>query len=115
MRKTNLKLAIAVSSLTFGLGHIVNLLNGRAVPETLMQMCNAVAIGFLFTIIFYKTKSLWPCIITHSACNTLSGFANVDAAPAWHSIAGSTFLCVVSLTYALYIINKTKNIHDELY
>lgn len=108
MCKTNVKQAIIISSVTFGFGHIVNLLNGRDIPETLMQICYAVAIGFLFTIIFYKGKSLWPCIVTHSACNSLSAFANTEDAPIWHGIVGSLFLCVASLAYAVYIIYKTK-------
>ncbi|MBQ1171665.1 MAG: CPBP family intramembrane metalloprotease [Lachnospiraceae bacterium] len=108
MCKTNIRRAIIISSVTFGFGHIVNLLNGRDIPETLMQICYAVAIGFLFTIIFYKGKSLWPCIITHSVINSLSAFANTEDAPIWHGIAGSFFLCVVSLAYAVYIIYKTK-------
>lgn len=106
--KDNIKLAIIISSVTFGLGHIVNLLNGRDIPETLMQICYAVAIGFVFTIIFYKGKSLWPCIIAHGVVNSLSVFANTDAAPAWHGIAGSIFLCVVSLAYAAYLIIATR-------
>lgn len=111
MCKKNVKPAVIISSVTFGLGHIVNLLNGREILETLMQICYAAAIGFLFTIIFYKAKSLWPCIITHSACNCFSAFANTEGAPTWHNIAGGLFLCLVSLSYAVYIIitNKTKD------
>lgn len=52
MSKTSVKSAILVSSLTFGMGHIVNLLNGRDVLETLLQLCYACAIGFVFVIIF---------------------------------------------------------------
>lgn len=108
MCKDNVKRAIIVSSITFGFGHIVNLLNGKEIPETLMQVCYAVAIGFLFTIIFYKGKSLWPCIITHSVVNSLSVFANEEAVPVWGGIARSIFLCVVSLGYVIYILKKTK-------
>ncbi len=50
MYKNNIKLAIFVSSITFGMGHIVNLLNGRDLIPTLLQICYATAIGFLFTI-----------------------------------------------------------------
>lgn len=106
--RTNVKQAIFISSVTFGFGHIINLLNGKDIPETLMQICYAVAIGFLFTIIFYKTKSLLPCIITHSACNSFSAFANTEGAPSWHGIAGCIFLCLVSLSYAVYIIHTPK-------
>lgn len=104
MCKTNVNQAIVISSVTFGFGHIVNLLNGSDIPETLMQMCYAVAIGFVFTIIFYKGKSLWPCIITHSVINSLSILANVEATTVTRDIISCIFLCVVSIGYALYII-----------
>lgn len=104
---TNVRNAIVISSVTFGVGHIVNLLNGRDIPETLIQICYAIAIGFLFTIIFYRGKSLWPCIITHSAINSLSVFARKDAATIQGQIAGGAFLCIVSVGYALYILKKT--------
>lgn len=106
--RTNVKQAVVISSVTFGIGHIVNLLNGRDIPETVMQICYAVAIGFLFTILFLRGKSLWPCILTHSAINSLSAFANDSGAPKWHTIAGSAFLCLVSLAYAVYILCTTK-------
>lgn len=107
--KDNIKTAIIISSVTFGFGHIVNLLNGREVAATLLQVCYAIAIGFVFTIIFYKGKCLWPCIITHSVVNSLSAFANRENAPAWHGIVGCIFICVVSYAYAAYILSRTKN------
>ena len=106
--KDNLKTAIIISSVTFGLGHIVNLLNGREVVETLLQVCYAVAIGFVFTIVFYKGKSLWPCILIHSLINSLSAFANKEGAPEWRGIVGSVFIIVVALGYAAYIMKRTK-------
>lgn len=52
--KDSIKQAILISSVTFGIGHIVNLLNGAEMFSTLLQICYATAIGFLFTIIFYR-------------------------------------------------------------
>ena len=106
--RTSVKQAVVISSVTFGIGHIVNLLNGRDIPETILQICYAVAIGFQSTILFLRGKSLWPCILTHSAINSLSAFANAGGAPAWHGIAGSAFLCLVSLAYVWYILRATK-------
>lgn len=104
--KTSVKQAVIISSITFGFGHIVNLLNGRDIPETLLQICYASAIGFLFTILFYKGKSLWPCIITHGVINSLSVFANENAVTMQKHLAGSIFLCIVSIGYALYILKR---------
>ncbi len=104
--KTNVKQAVVISSITFGVGHIVNLLNGRDIPETLLQVCYAVAIGFLFTIIFYKGKSLWPCIITHGVINSLSVFASGNEITIYEQMAGCIFVCIVSTGYALYLLKK---------
>lgn len=100
----NLKTGILVSSLTFGLGHIVNLLNGADLLPTLLQICYASAIGFLFVVIFYKGKSLIPCIITHSIVNSLSIFGAEGSRT--EEIITSFVLCVVSLGYGLWIWKK---------
>ena len=77
MAKSNVKSAIIVSSITFGIGHIVNLLNGADFIPTLLQICYAMAIGYLFVTIFYKSKSLIPCIVAHCFINASSIF-NVE-------------------------------------
>ena len=105
MEKDNVKTAIIVSSITFGIGHVVNLLNGAALIPTLMQMCYAVAIGYLFVIIFYKSKSLIPCIIAHAVINSLSIF-NVENKLSIYIIP--VFLIVASLLYAAYIKKTIK-------
>lgn len=101
-RKEKLKQAILISSLTFGIGHIINLLNGAELFSTLLQICYAVAIGFLFTVLFYKSQSLIPCIITHSAINSLSAFS--VAPPPIYEIVSSILLIIVSLGYAVWLI-----------
>ena len=103
MAKDNVKLAIAVSSITFGIGHIVNLLNGADLVPTLMQIGYATAIGYLFVVIFHKSKSLIPCIVAHSLNNALSIF-NVDNNVSLY--VAPIFLMIVPVIYAIYI-NKT--------
>ena len=105
MAKDNLKSAIIVSSITFGLGHIVNLLNGADLVPTLMQICYAVALGYLFVVIFYKSKSLVPCIVTHIVIDVLSVF-NVENSLSVYIIP--VFLIVVSVGYAIYINKRVK-------
>lgn len=76
--KDNIKSAVIISSVTFGIGHIINLFNGSGMNlvNNLCQIVFAIAIGFLLVTIFYRGGSLLPCIIVHSAINTLSTFAN---------------------------------------
>ena len=103
MEKDNVKSAIIVSSITFGIGHIVNLLNGADLVPTLLQICYAISIGYLFVIIFYKSKSLVPCIITHCLVNSLSIFSVENSTYLYIS---SLFLIIVPVAYAIYINKK---------
>ena len=66
--------AIIISAVTFGMGHIVNVLTGHSGIETIVQMLFAVAIGFLYTFVYYKGGSLIPVIISHSMIDALSVF-----------------------------------------
>ena len=103
MAKSSVKSAVIVSSVTFGAGHIINLLNGADFLPTLMQICYATAIGYLFVVIFNKSSSLVPCIITHSLVNSLSVFNTENAVSLY---VAPVFLTVVPIIYALYINKK---------
>ena len=76
--KDNIKSAVVLSSVTFGIGHIINLFNGSGMDlvNNLYQIVFAIAVGFLLVTIFYRGGSLLPCILVHTAINTLSTFAN---------------------------------------
>ena len=113
MAKDNIKSAIIVSSVTFGIGHIVNLINGSGMDlfSNLMQIIYASAAGFLFTIIFYKVKSLWPCIITHGLVNASSVFVNVKTLTKTQEIIVMFVWTVISVAYAIYIL-KLKEIDE---
>lgn len=101
LAKDNLQQAIIISSITFGIGHIVNLLNGADLIPTLLQIAYAISAGYLFTILFHKTGTLIPCIITHSTLNSLSAF--VVERSLMMDYAAAAFLVVVPLCYAWYL------------
>ena len=105
MAKNNVKSAIIVSALTFGIGHIINLLNDAELIPTLFQICYAAAIGYLFVVIFHKSKSLVPCIIAHGVFNSL-GIFNEGNKLSLYIVP--VFLVVVSLGYAFYINKRVK-------
>lgn len=110
MAKNGVKSAIIVSSVMFGIGHIVNLINGSGAEllPNLLQVAYAMAAGFMFVMIFYKTKSLLPCIITHGVFNALSVFVNEAAMTSQRNIISCLFMVVISGAYALYIAYMIK-------
>jgi membrane protease YdiL (CAAX protease family) len=103
MEKQNVKGAIHISAITFGIGHVVNLLNGADLIPTLIQICYAISIGYLFVIMFHKSKSLIPCIITHSITNSLSIF-NVENTLSQY--IAPLVLTILPILYALYLIKS---------
>lgn len=109
MAKDNLKSAIVVSSLTFGIGHIINLFNGAELVSTLCQIVGAVGFGFMCVMIFIKSKSLLPCIITHSVFNMLSVFT--PETEILTTIIVSAIIFIITVGYGVYLhLNNRNNV-----
>ena len=109
MEKDNLHTAIIVSAVTFGVGHIVNLANTADVLSVLLQVCYAIAIGFMYTIFVYKGRSLWPCIASHMFVNGTSVFA-LEEGPFSRLVeavfkSGDTALVQASSTVLIIVIS----------
>lgn len=101
MRRTgSVTAAVIVSAVTFGMGHIVNLLSGQATVDTLLQIVFAVAWGFLLTYAYYKGGSLLACILIHGIIDAASVFSR-------DNVVGDTVFMVativVAIVYCLYL------------
>ena len=97
--------AIIVSSVTFGIGHIVNLFNGSGAEllPNLLQVIYAMAAGFMFVMIYYRTRSLIPCIVTHGVFNALSIFSNEAGMTDQRQIISCVLITIIAGGYALYL------------
>lgn len=111
LAKDNVKSAIIISSITFGVGHIINLFSSgfNNLLPNICQVFYAMAVGFLFVIMFYKGGSLIACIITHSLVNALSVFQNTQAINSLTEILISIAIIAVSITYSLILLKTLKN------
>ncbi len=111
MKQNGVKSAVIVSSITFGIGHIVNLINGSGadLASNILQVIYAVAVGFAFVMIFCKTKSLIPCILTHGIFNALSAFSDEAVITPQRSLISGTLITLIAGGYALYIALALKD------
>ena len=105
LSKDKAAVAIIVSAVTFGIGHIVNLFTGQASFETVIQIIFAISWGFILTMVCYKGGSIIPCIIAHSMIDVLSLFGADNEIVDWIYI-GTTI--VVAIVYCTYL-GKMKN------
>lgn len=111
--KQNITQAVIISSVTFGIGHFVNLLNGYNLLENILQVIFAVAVGFMLVFIFLRTHSIISCIVFHGFNNSMTAFAtgnflisrfgekNAD-------IIGISINLVIVIAYMIYIIRLPK-------
>ena len=113
--KDNIKSAVIISSVTFGIGHIINLFNGSgmALVNNLCQIVFAVAVGFLLVTIFSRGGSLLPCILIHSAINTLGTFANDANLTTETHLFHLATLIVITVAYTLILTRTLPKAQQE--
>ena len=112
MEKDGRTAAVIVSSVTFGVGHIVNLLLGAELLSTALQLVEATALGFCFTAIFMVTGSLLPCILSHTFINCTSFFA-LDPTPTGR-IVTCLIVTVVAVSYGAWLLKKNGVLYFEM-
>lgn len=114
LKKDNVKTAIIISSVTFGIGHLINLFSSgfNNLLPNICQVFYAMAVGFLFVIMFYKGGSLIACILTHSLVNALSVFQNTQAITPLIEILISIAIIIVAVVYSIILL-KTLKIKEE--
>lgn len=97
--------AIVVSSVTFGIGHIVNLFNasGQGLVVTLGQIAFAVSVGFMLVLMLLKSGSIWPCIVFHGLNNALSTFENEAYQIALFGSEGMAVLVTLGISLAIVV------------
>ena len=74
----------------------------------LLQVVYATAAGFMFVMMYYKSKSLIACIIAHGVFNALSAFANEANATNEMRILTAALLTAITGSYALYLALSMK-------
>ena len=106
LKDGDVRAAVIISSVTFGLGHIINLFTGQDLIETLFQVVFAVAVGFVFTLVFYKSGSLLPGILAHSFIDVSSVFASDEGSQLLNVILHIVII-IISAAYCLYLARLT--------
>ena len=118
MAEASIKSAIIVSSVTFGIGHIINLFNGSGAEllPNLLQIIYAIAVGFMFVMIYYKSGSLIVCIVAHGLFNSFSVFSNENILTNEKKIISCVLIVAISAFYAAYLskINTPKENKEKI-
>jgi membrane protease YdiL (CAAX protease family) len=74
-KKNGIYYAIIISSLLFGLSHLLNLINSpNIVTGTISQVIYSTIIGFIYSTVYIRYKNIFSIIIIHALFNIISIF-----------------------------------------
>jgi hypothetical protein len=105
--KSGTNRAIFISGITFGLGHIVNLMRGMSIDNQIEQIIVAIVLGILLAKIVAITNSLLPGILFHIVFNISGSIMLVN--PSLNTLYIFGILILASL-YLLHLMRvKTKH------
>ena len=99
--ESNMKQAILISGITFGIGHIVNLFRGYGYVELAGQILCAIAIGIVLALLIAITHNLIPGILFHILFN-ISGSITNPGSDAQNNVMLIAIL-IISAVYAIYL------------
>lgn len=89
--------AAGVSSVVFGVSHLLNVLGGSDPAYALLQICYAFAIGFAYAALVLRTGMVWPLVITHF----LTDFVGFSAGGGITTTAVAPFMAVLGIFYVV--------------
>lgn len=122
--KKNIITSIILSSVIFGFIHIFNISAGQSLADTLVQVFNAVLLGAVFGLIYYKTKNIWSVVIIHAIWDfcLMIGESTffIDCVPGTINSTIIIYLMIVTIIIALagglicYWLYKQTNLNNEL-
>ena len=108
--KSGTNRAILISGITFGLGHIVNLMRGMSVDNQIEQIIVAIILGILLAKIVDITNSLLPGILFHIVFNISGSIMLVN--PSLNTIFIFGILVLASL-YLIYLMRLKPNQNES--
>ncbi len=103
-RNRGTKVAVAVSSILFGVLHLVNLFGGKSITYAALQFVFAVLFGLVAAELYAITRSLVPAIVWHATYDTAAYLSGDSlSTPALVAIA---VMVAILVAYAIFLWRK---------
>ena len=105
------KAAIIISSVIFGLFHLVNLIYGAEILDTIVQVIFAFGFGLVMACIRYESGLILPQILVHALWDFTIKISNTDFLPILDNIHSISLALVV--VWGVFLVLKGSNSHVE--
>lgn len=103
--------SLIISGIAFGVIHLINLIGGQSVPETILQVSYASAVGIMFGAIYLRTKNIIALITVHTFIDFMASiFIETADTPGvtTYSVVSSIVLIIVFTVFGFYLVRKEK-------
>jgi membrane protease YdiL (CAAX protease family) len=97
-------MSIFISSVLFGVIHIVNLFAGADPVGVLLQVGYSALIGALCSVVLIKTRNLWYCVSLHAIYNFCGGVVPAFGGGVIWTVAEVVVTVVLSLIVTAYVV-----------
>lgn len=106
------RFGILLTSVLFGLFHIVNLIGGADLRSTLMQMLCTFAAGLSYGAVTVRYRSILPCVAAHFLTNTTG--LGVTPAVAQEGVSWGLWLCIaISACHGIWLCKRGSDSPDN--
>jgi len=115
-QKHGLLISVILSSVLFGMVHLINLWNGASLFDTLLQVGYSTLMGMLWAVMYLRTQNLWLTMILHATYNffgqVMFYLGTVNGRYDTYTIGITIILgCFVAL-YAIFCLKETIRIQS---
>ena len=100
-KKSGLTKSVVISSLIFGLVHVINILSGAGVMRVLPQTAYSVLGGIALGAFVIYSRSIWPAVAFHCLSNAVVELSRIGKNIELTSLS-AVFLGLAALPLALY-------------
>ncbi|HJF32174.1 MAG TPA: CPBP family intramembrane metalloprotease [Sporosarcina psychrophila] len=101
--------AILTSSLLFSLTHVLNLLSGQSIGQTVLQLVYAFLIGIVLAQLFIKNGSIYPLILFHTLHNLIQFLGKGGST----AVLDGTVIVILALTAVSLALSLKKKYTNE--
>lgn len=96
--------AILTSSVLFSLTHILNLLSGQSMGQTILQLVYALLTGIVLAQLFIKIGSIYPLILFHTVHNLIQFLVTDESS----KLLDGTVIAILALTAIFLAVSLYK-------
>lgn len=108
--------AVIISSLLFGMMHLLNVAAGANLAVTLLQIVYAVAIGMMYAALALRTQTIIPLIVTHGLTDFF-GYLALNSTIVTSRLSMLVFIVTVGeiIVYTAYSIILMRQMKPQVF